>query len=125
MWCFLEEALNILQPYTPTSTVHPIFGPKTMFGCWHELLSRLKWSVLHLNVNIETPFLIPGEKIFAPLLSPVQEVKLVRPLKRFFLIHISVMCYALTFLKNQTKLFKMILYSLFGPYKLALYLALT
>jgi len=40
--------------------------------------------VPHLNVNIEIPLLIPGDKIIAPLLSPVQEGKLVRHLNTFF-----------------------------------------
>ena len=58
--------------YTATNTVHPIFGPKIIFWCLHELLSRF---------YIEIPLLIPGDKIIAPLLSRAQEVKLVRPLK--------------------------------------------
>ena len=47
-------------------------------------MPRLKPLAPPLNVNIETPLLIPGDKIIAPLLIPAQEVKLVRPLNNFF-----------------------------------------
>jgi hypothetical protein len=38
---FLEQLSIFYAFYTPTNTVHPIFGPKIIFWCWHELLSRL------------------------------------------------------------------------------------
>jgi len=38
---FLEQLSIYYAFYTPTNTVHPIFVPKIIFWCWHELLSRL------------------------------------------------------------------------------------
>jgi hypothetical protein len=43
--------------------------------------------------------------------------------KMFFLIQFSAMWYRLALLRNQTKLFKTILYSSLGPSGLACYLA--
>jgi hypothetical protein len=35
---FLEQLSIYYAFYTATNTVHPIFGPKTIFWCCHELL---------------------------------------------------------------------------------------
>ena len=47
-------------------------------------MDRLKPLISPLNVNIETPLLISGDKIIKLFVIPVKKVKLVRPLYTFF-----------------------------------------
>jgi hypothetical protein len=47
-------------------------------------MTRLKPLISPLNVNIEAPLLISGDKIIKLFVIPVKEVKLVRPLNTFF-----------------------------------------
>ena len=70
--------------YTPLNNKHTIFGSKTMFWCWYQLMTRLQSLISPLNVNIETSLFISGDKIIKLFVIPVKEVKLVRPLNTFF-----------------------------------------
>ena len=82
MWCFLGAAPNILRLLHNDKYIAYHFWPEN-----HVLVLVLAYDqvkAIHLNVKIETPLLIPGDKIIAPLLIPAQEVKLVRPLNTFF-----------------------------------------
>ncbi len=111
--------------HTAANTKHTIFGPKTMFWCWYYLMSRLKQLAPPLNVNIETPLLIPGDKIIALLLFPAKAVKLVRPLNTFFFLNqFLAMWYPLTLLRTKRSCLKWY-YNSLGPSNLAYYLTLT
>jgi hypothetical protein len=72
---FLDQLSLYYAFYTATNIVHHIFVRKPCFGVGMSFCP---------GYSMDIPLLIPGNKIIAPLLSPAQEVKLVRPLNSFF-----------------------------------------